>query len=105
MNDIEEIKKKILEHDKKLNEEEIYLLESLKRDIEKFIEKIDEIKKYAEYLKEFNIYEIRERPRLKEEEIDILYDLYKKYKDLSEAFSTLYEKLLRYYRLVRDEII
>jgi len=105
MNDIEEIKKKILEHDRKLNEEEIYLLESLKRDIEKFIEKIDEIKKYAEYLKEFNIYEIRERPKLKEEEIDILYDLYKRYKELSETFSVIYEKLLRYYKLVKKEII
>jgi len=105
MNDIEEIKKKILDHDKRLNEEEIYLLENIKKDIDRFITKIEEIKKYAEYLKEFNVYEIKEEPRLKEEEMDILYELYRKYKDLSESFSSLYEKLLKYYRLVKDEII
>jgi len=105
MNDIEEIKKKVLEHDKKLNEEEIYLLEDIKKDIDNFIVKINEIKRYTEYLKEFNIYEIKEEPRLKEEEMDILYELYRKYKDLSESFSSLYEKLLKYHKLIKKEII
>jgi len=109
MKDIEEIKKDILEHDRRLNEEEIKLLDDIKSEIDNFLERINDIKDYVEYLRNFNLYEIKEKPRLKEEEIDILYELYSKFNKLEDSFSSLYEKLLRYYKiyykLVKEEII
>ncbi|RIB35441.1 MAG: hypothetical protein BXU00_01605 [Candidatus Nanoclepta minutus] len=105
MKSIKDIKDKILKHDKKVNEQEIEILNNIKGEIERFKEKLNEIMDYIKYLEDFNIYEIYKKPRLKEEEIEILYNLYMKYRELSESFSNLYEKILRYYKTVKREII
>lgn len=102
---IDDLKNKILEHDKEINYKQIESLKELKDKIKDFLEKSKEIKMYLEKLELININEISGKNYIKEDELEILYKIYTAYSNLSNSFSEFYKKLLEYYILLKKEII
>lgn len=102
---LEDLKKKIIDHDKEINYKEIESLEELKKKLKEFLEKAKEIEAYLEKLELINISELSGKNHIKEDELEILYKVYSLYSNLSSNFSEFYKKLLEYYILLKKEII
>jgi len=69
-----------IDHDKRLNEEELKIIKDIKRNINKLKDSINELETLLEELEEFNEKEIK-RPLLKEDEYRHLlkYWIYKRF--------------------------
>ncbi|MEM4757802.1 MAG: hypothetical protein QW184_01455 [Nanopusillaceae archaeon] len=102
---IDDIKKRVLDHEKEINYKEIEKLKDLKEEILGLLNKVEELKKYISQLEIINIEEISGKFYIKEDELEILYKVFNLYSELSKSFSDFYKKLIEYYMLVKKEII
>ncbi|MEM1684365.1 MAG: hypothetical protein QW038_01530 [Nanopusillaceae archaeon] len=102
---IDDVKKRVLDHEKEINYKEIEKLKDLKEEILGLLNKVEELKKYISQLEIINIEEISGKFYIKEDELEILYKVFNLYSELSKSFSDFYKKLIEYYMLVKKEII
>ena len=92
-----------IEHDKKLNEEEIKILKDIKRNIDKLKDGINELEALLEELEEFNNEEMK-RPLLKEDEYRVFIRVLDIQKILHNNIVLITQDLLKYKILLDQEI-
>ena len=92
-----------IDHDKKLNEEEIKIIEDIKRNIDKLKDSISELETLLEELEEFDEEELK-RPLLKEDEYRIFIRVLDIQKLLHNNIVLITQDLLRYKILLDQEI-
>lgn len=102
---MENIKDKILDHDRKLNIKEIEKLIEISKKLEELNKKIGEFQDYVTYLQKFNEYEIEKSPLLKENEIEIIDKMISIYIDILPIIKEIITKLLEYKKLVKEEYV
>jgi len=92
-----------VDHDRKLNEEELKIIKDIKRSIDKLKDGISEIETLVEELEKFNNEEIK-RPLLKEDEYKIFIKILDLQKILHNNIVLITQDLLRYKMLLDQEI-
>jgi len=92
-----------IEHDKKLNEEEIKIIKDIKRNINKLKDSINELETLVEELEEFNEEEIK-RPLLKEDEYRTFIKILDIQKILHNNIVLITQDLLKYKILLDQEV-
>jgi len=92
-----------IDHDKRLNEEELEIIKDIKRNIDKLKEGISELETLVEELEKFNNEEIK-RPLLKEDEYRIFIRVLDIQKILHNNIVIITQDLLRYKILLDQEI-
>ncbi|MGC9133406.1 MAG: hypothetical protein ACP5GJ_03340 [Nanopusillaceae archaeon] len=95
--------KNAYEHDKKLNVEEIKIIEYIKKDFERLKNAINEMEALLEELEDFNIKEL-DKPLLKEDEYKILIKTFETQKLLNNSIMDITQDLLKYKMLLDGEI-
>lgn len=103
--DIEDIKKKIIDHEREINYNEVVKLKELKENLSNLLNKIEKLKDYISQLEILNIKELSGKYYIKEDELEILYNVFSLYSEVSNNFSDFYKKLIDYYKLLKKEII
>lgn len=92
-----------IDHDKRLNEEELKIIKDIKRNIDKLKDGINELETLVEELEEFNSKEIK-RPLLKEDEYRIFIRVLDIQKILHNNIVLITQDLLRYKILLDQEV-
>jgi len=92
-----------VDHDKRLNEEELKIIKDIKRSIDKLKDGISELETLVEELEKFNNEEIK-RPLLKEDEYRIFIRVLDIQKILHNNIVLITQDLLRYKILLDQEI-
>ena len=92
-----------MDHDRKLNEEELKVIKDIKRSIDKLKDGISELETLVEELEKFNNEEIK-RPLLKEDEYKIFIRVLDIQKILHNNIVLITQDLLRYKILLDQEI-
>jgi len=92
-----------IEHDKRLNEEELKVIKDIKRSINKLKDGISELETLVEELEKFNNEEIK-RPLLKEDEYKIFIRVLDIQKILHNNIVLITQDLLRYKILLDQEV-
>jgi len=92
-----------IDHDKRLNEEEIKIIKDIKRNINKLKDSINELETLVEELEEFNEEEIK-RPLLKENEYRTFIRILDIQKILHNNIVLITQDLLRYKILLDQEV-
>ncbi|NAZ26155.1 MAG: hypothetical protein GU343_01270 [Nanoarchaeota archaeon] len=92
-----------IDHDKRLNEEELKIIKDIKRSIDKLKDGINELETLVEELEEFNSKEIK-RPLLKEDEYRIFIRVLDIQKILHNNIVLITQDLLRYKILLDQEV-
>jgi len=92
-----------MDHDRKLNEEELKVIKDIKRSIDKLKDGISELETFVEELEKFNNEEIK-RPLLKEDEYKIFIRVLDIQKILHNNIVLITQDLLRYKILLDQEI-
>ena len=92
-----------VDHDKRLNEEELKIIKDIKRSIDKLKDGISEIETLVEELEKFNNEEIK-RPLLKEDEYRIFIRVLDIQKILHNNIVLITQDLLRYKILLDQEV-
>jgi len=92
-----------IDHDKKLNEEEIKIIKDIKRNIDKLKDGISELETLVEELENFDSEELK-RPLLKEEEYKIFIKVLDIQKILHNSIVLITQDLLRYKILLDQEV-
>jgi len=95
--------KDAIEHDKRLNEEELKVIKDIKRNIDKLKDGISELETLVEELEKFNNEEIK-RPLLKEDEYKIFIRVLDIQKVLHNNIVLITQDLLRYKMLLDQEV-
>ena len=95
--------KDAIEHDKRLNEEELKVIKDIKRNIDKLKDGISELETLVEELEKFNNEEIK-RPLLKEDEYRIFIRVLDIQKVLHNNIVLITQDLLRYKMLLDQEV-
>ena len=92
-----------VDHDKKLNEEEIKIIKDIKRNIDKLKDSISELETLLEELEKFDSEELK-RPLLKEDEYRIFIRVLDIQKVLHNNIILITQDLLRYKMLLDQEV-
>jgi len=92
-----------IDHDKKLNEEEIKIIKDIKRNIDKLKDGISELETLVEELEKFDSEELK-RPLLKEDEYKIFIRVLDIQKVLHNNIVLITQDLLRYKMLLDQEV-
>jgi len=92
-----------IDHDKKLNEEEIKIIKDIKRNIDKLKDGISELETLLEELEKFDSEELK-RPLLKEDEYKIFIKVLDIQKILHNSIVLITQDLLRYKILLDQEV-
>jgi len=92
-----------IDHDKRLNEEEIKIIKDIKRNINKLKDNINELETLVEELEEINLEEIK-RPLLKENEYRTFIRILDIQKILHNNIVLITQDLLRYKILLDQEV-
>ncbi|MCC5446853.1 hypothetical protein [Candidatus Nanobsidianus stetteri] len=92
-----------IDHDKKLNEEEIKIIKDIKRNIDKLKDGISELETLLEELEKFDSEELK-RPLLKEDEYKIFIKVLDIQKILHDSIVLITQDLLRYKILLDQEV-
>ncbi|MFP3289925.1 MAG: hypothetical protein RXN31_01780 [Candidatus Nanopusillus acidilobi] len=92
-----------IDHDKRLNEEEIKIIKDIKININKLKDSINELETLLEELEEFNKEEIK-RPLLKEDEYRTFIRILDIQKILHNNIVLITQDLLRYKILLDQEV-
>jgi hypothetical protein len=92
-----------IDHDKRLNEEELKIIKDIKRNIDKLKDGINELETLVEELEKFNNEEIK-RPLLKEDEYRIFIRILDIQKILHNNIVLITQDLLRYKILLDREV-
>ncbi|MFP3256625.1 MAG: hypothetical protein RXO36_02315 [Candidatus Nanopusillus acidilobi] len=92
-----------IDHDKRLNEEEIKIIKDIKRNVDKLKDSINELDTLLEELEEFNKEEMR-RPLLKEDEYRTFIRILDIQKILHNNIVLITQDLLRYKILLDQEV-
>jgi len=92
-----------IDHDKKLNEEEIKIIKDIKRNIDKLKDGISELETLVEELENFDSEELK-RPLLKEDEYKIFIKVLDIQKILHNSIVLITQDLLRYKILLDQEV-
>jgi hypothetical protein len=92
-----------IDHDKRLNEEELKIIKDIKRSIDKLKDGINELETLVEELEKFNNEEIK-RPLLKEDEYRIFIKVLDIQKILHNNIVLITQDLLRYKILLDQEV-
>jgi hypothetical protein len=92
-----------IDHDKKLNEEEIKIIKDIKRNIDKLKDGISELETLLEELEKFDEEELK-RPLLKEDEYKIFIRVLDIQKILHNNIVLITQDLLRYKILLDQEV-
>jgi hypothetical protein len=92
-----------IDHDKRLNEEELKIIKDIKRNINKLKDSINELETLLEELEEFNVKEIK-RPLLKEDEYRAFIRILDIQKILHNNIVLITQDLLRYKILLDQEV-
>ena len=92
-----------IDHDKKLNEEEIKIIKDIKKSIDKLKDSISELETLLEELEKFDSEELK-RPLLKEDEYKIFIRLLDIQKILHNNIVLITQDLLKYKILLDQEI-
>ena len=92
-----------IDHDKKLNEEEIKIIKDIKRNIDKLKDGISELETLLEELENFDSEELK-RPLLKEDEYKIFIKVLDIQKILHNSIVLITQDLLRYKILLDQEV-
>jgi len=92
-----------IEHDKRLNEEELKIIKDIKRNIDKLKDGISELETLVEELEKFNNDEMK-RPLLKENEYRIFIRVLDIQKILHNNIVLITQDLLRYKMLLDQEV-
>jgi len=92
-----------IDHDKRLNEEELKIIKDIKRNINKLKDSINELETLLEELEEFNEKEIK-RPLLKEDEYRTFIKILDIQKILHNNIVLITQDLLRYKILLDQEV-
>jgi len=92
-----------IDHDKKLNEEEIKIIKDIKRNIDKLKDGISELETLVEELEKFDSEELK-RPLLKEDEYKIFIKVLDIQKILHNSIVLITQDLLRYKILLDQEV-
>jgi len=92
-----------IDHDKKLNEEEIKIIKDIKRNIDKLKDSISELETLLEELEKFDSEELK-RPLLKEDEYRIFIKVLDIQKILHNNIVLITQNLLRYKMLLDQEV-
>jgi hypothetical protein len=95
--------KDAIEHDKRLNEEELKIIKDIKRNIDKLKDGISELEALLEELEKFDSEEIK-RPLLKEDEYKIFIRVLDIQKVLHNNIVLITQDLLRYKMLLDQEV-
>jgi hypothetical protein len=92
-----------IDHDKKLNEEELKVIKDIKRNIDKLKDGISELETLLEELEKFDEEELK-RPLLKEDEYKIFIRVLDIQKILHNNIVLITQDLLRYKILLDQEV-
>jgi len=92
-----------IDHDKRLNEEELKIIKDIKRNVNKLKDSINELETLLEELEEFNVKEIK-RPLLKEDEYRTFIRILDIQKILHNNIVLITQDLLRYKILLDQEV-
>jgi hypothetical protein len=92
-----------IEHDKRLNEEELKIIKDIKRNIDKLKDGISELETLLEELEKFDSEELK-RPLLKEDEYKIFIRVLDIQKVLHNNIVLITQDLLRYKMLLDQEV-
>ena len=92
-----------IDHDKRLNEEELKIIKDIKRSINKLKEGISELETLVEELEKFNNEEV-ERPLLKEDEYRIFIKILDIQKILHNSIILITQDILKYKILLDQEV-
>jgi len=92
-----------IDHDKKLNEEELKIIKDVKRSIDKLKDSISELETLLEELEKFDSEELK-RPLLKEDEYKIFIRLLDIQKILHNNIVLITQDLLKYKILLDQEV-
>ena len=92
-----------MDHDRKLNEEELKVIKDIKRSIDKLKDGISELETLVEELEKFNNEEMK-RPLLKEDEYRIFIRVLDIQKILHNNIVLITQDLLRYKILLDQEV-
>jgi len=95
--------KDAIDHDKRLNEEELKIIKDIKRNIDKLKDGISELETLVEELEKFNNEEMK-RPLLKEDEYRIFIRVLDIQKVLHNNIVLITQDLLRYKILLDQEV-
>jgi hypothetical protein len=95
--------KDAIDHDKKLNEEELKIIKDIKRHINRLKDSINELETLVEELEEFNSKEMR-RPLLREDEYKIFIKILDIQKILHNSIILITQDILRYKILLNQEV-
>jgi hypothetical protein len=92
-----------IDHDKRLNEEELKIIKDIKRNIDKLKDGISELETLLEELEKFDEEELK-RPLLKEDEYKIFIKVLDIQKILHNNIVVITQDLLRYKILLDQEV-
>jgi cell shape-determining protein MreC len=92
-----------IDHDKRLNEEELKIIKDIKRNVNKLKDSINELETLLEELEEFNEEELK-RPLLKEDEYRTFIRILDIQKILHNNIVLITQDLLRYKILLDQEV-
>jgi len=92
-----------IDHDKKLNEEELKIIKGIKGNINRLKDSINELETLIEELEEFNKEEMK-RPLLKEDEYRTFIKILDMQKILHNNIVLITQDLLRYKILLDQEV-
>jgi hypothetical protein len=92
-----------INHDKKLNEEELKIIKDIKRCIDKLKDGVSELETLVEELEKFDIEELK-RPLLKEDEYRIFIRVLDIQKIIHNNIVLITQDLLRYKILLDQEV-
>jgi len=95
--------KDAIDHDKRLNEEELKIIEDIKGHINRLKDSINELEALVEELEEFNNKEMK-RPLLREDEYKIFIKILDIQKVLHNSIILITQDVLRYKILLDQEV-
>ncbi len=95
--------KDAIDHDRRLNEEELKIIKDIKRHINRLKDSINELEALVEELEEFNNKEMK-RPLLKEDEYRLFIKILDIQKILHNSIILITQDVLRYKILLDQEV-
>jgi hypothetical protein len=98
-----DLERDAIDHDKRLNEEELKIIKDIKRSIDKLKDGISELETLVEELEKFDSEELK-RPLLKEDEYRIFIRVLDIQKILHNNIVLITQDLLRYKILLDQEV-